>query len=262
MLYSETTGSHPWRILFVHGNSQSHKIWESICSEPLLSENYTLTRFDLPGHGNNLRSAEPEKDYSVQGMAGALQEMVKVYNKEPYVIVCHSLGTNIVAEIAADLENCKGIFMLGPDIIGGGVGIEDIFQNNPNIATFFTAEPGKEALDQLMDDQVFPDSAEKRNLLEEMYHAADPVVRTSLFNSIQNKEWIDEVMAVKQLNVPVALVYGDHETLCVPGYLDKTDLQKWRGEIIIVKDAGHCLHLDQPGKTAELVYAFCKDCFK
>jgi len=261
MLYSKSTGGHSRHIIFVHGNSQSHAIWDNVCSNTTLSESFSLTCVDLPGHGNNPHSKESGKDYSLQGMADALKKFFLAHDKVPYVIVCHSLGTNIVAEIAGHLYNCKGIFMVSPDIIGDGVTIEDIFQDNPNITTLFIAHPGKDALDKLMDDQVCNESTEKRNRLEEMYNAADPLVRPCLFTSIQNKEWIDEVTAIKKLNIPVAVIYGDHETLCVTHYLNKTGLQKWRNEIFIVADAGHCVHLDQPEKVTELIGLFCDDCF-
>ncbi|MDB5231463.1 MAG: alpha/beta hydrolase fold protein [Chitinophagaceae bacterium] len=109
MLFTQTFGSGSTHILFIHGNSQSGKVWEPLIQSANLANKYTLVTVDLPGHGQSFKSATPEIDYSLQGMANLLGDFLETFSMKEYLIVCHSLATNLVAEIAISLK-IAGVF--------------------------------------------------------------------------------------------------------------------------------------------------------
>jgi pimeloyl-ACP methyl ester carboxylesterase len=106
MLYYKSTGSGK-TIVFIHGNSQSAAIWDGLLDDPSLS-GYRLVRLDLPGHGQSFRSTDPEKDYTLKGMAVHLLDFLQSF--DDYIIIISSLAGNVVAEIINQLKGCKGLF--------------------------------------------------------------------------------------------------------------------------------------------------------
>lgn len=76
-------------ILFLHGNPDSSDIWGGII--PKLSPGYRCIAPDLPGFG---RSSAPEDfDYSLEGMAGFVDDLVTTLGiKEPVNLVVHDIG--------------------------------------------------------------------------------------------------------------------------------------------------------------------------
>src|ERR1035437_822822 len=100
MLNHQTKGSSNKKIIFVHGNSQSLHYWDEIIRNHTLVENYSLITMDLPGHGQSFRSKEPQKDYSLIGMAKYVKDFVSKFENEEYILIGNSLGTNLIGEIA------------------------------------------------------------------------------------------------------------------------------------------------------------------
>ncbi len=262
MLYSQTKGNHPRHILFVHGNSQSGEVWESVMYESTLTDHYSCTMVDLPGHGNSFRSTTPAVDYSLQGMAQHLKAFVAQYQDREYILVGSSLGTNLIGEIADSLMNCKGVLLVGADIIGEGIQLATIFQPNPNAATLFSADPTQESIDALVQDLAENLSEEQKILLERLFKNTDPLARTTLFESIAKEAWSDEIARLTACGFPIAVAYGANEKLCHTGYLNTSAIKKWKDQIFLIPDSGHCPQLDNPGKLGDLLADFAKDCFK
>jgi pimeloyl-ACP methyl ester carboxylesterase len=260
-LYSKVKGTNPKQIIFIHGNSQSLDIWDEVIEDENLGQ-YKLITMDLPGHGNSFVSTEVSKDYSIAGMSGHVKDFILPYSMNEYIIVANSAATNLVGEIAADLENCKGIFLTGASIIGATLSPTDILKPNLNAIPFFTAFPTDDAIDVMIDDGTYNMPPADKINCRDIFKKTDPAFREQWAASIARQEWTDEIKNLNALNVPVAVVYGDAENFTFIPYLDKTPLKKWRGKIIIVPNAGHFIQHDQPKLLAQLINEFAEDCFK
>jgi pimeloyl-ACP methyl ester carboxylesterase len=258
MLYYKTTGSGK-TIVFIHGNSQSTEIWNGFIDEPLLA-GYKLVRVDLPGHGQSFRSIDPEKDYTLKGMATHLLDFLQPF--DDYIIVINSLAGNLVAEIITQLKGCKGFFLTGASIIGKKVTVADIVKPNPFFSVTFTAQPTDEELEGLLTTwAVHINEASKKDYIK-LFWATDPAVRTQLGVAIALADWSDEVANLEQLEYPVAVVYGAEEKVVFADHLNKTDIKLWRDSIIEIPDAGHCCQLDQPAQLAGLISRYAADIFR
>ena len=260
MLYSETKGTGDKYIIFVHGNSQSLETWDAVINEESLNS-YTLITVDLQGHGKSNRSLKPETEYTLKGIGTQIRDFIAKYNEFEYVIVATSIATNFVAEIAADLANCKGLFLIGACMIGEGYTTANILQPNPNLAAFFTPYPADEEIDLLMNDMAhcIPDELKKK--CKNIFLSTDPLFRTTLSGAIAAEDWSDEIKNLENLSVPIAIVYGEEEKINQVNYLSNSAIKKWKNQILLIPGAGHFAHLDQPNVVADLLNDFAVDCF-
>lgn len=261
MLHSQTKGNGLKTIMFLHGNSQSSELWDDVINSGKLKD-YTLITVDLPGHGQSFTSKQPEKDYSLQGMALHVKEWIQQNDKNEYIVVANSLATCLIGEIAHILVNCKGIFLTGPNIIGEGILASDMLQPNPHITPLFTLHPSDEEIDKVLDEGSYNLSDNNKKKCRAIFKNTDPVFREQIFASLSKQEWTDEIKNLNELTAPVAIVCGEEEKFVNIHYLNKSSLRKWKDKIILIPNAGHLLQYDQPELLSELIKEFAADCFK
>lgn len=262
MIYSQTTGKGKQRIVFVHGNSQSHETWDDVITDPALNSRYSLTTLDLPGHGRSFRSKAPSADYSLGGLARHLAAFLNAWEAGGYLLVATSLGSNVVAEAMPFLLDCMGIFLLCPCIGGGPYTPANIMQPNPNLAACFLPYPTEEQLDAVLNDLTFESREEWKTKSRQWFLDTDPAFREAIGVSIANQEWSDEIKNLENAGIPVAIASGAADKLIRPTYLADASLTKWRNEIIVLPEAGHCLQLEKTPLVANLIGEFAEDCFK
>lgn len=261
MLYSTTTGSHGPHIIFLHGNSQSHRVWDGVLGQDALS-NVIKVAADMPGHGSSFRSDRPEVDYSMRGMAEHVAAFLAGYSEQGYIVVASSLATNYIAEKAYSLNNCKGVFLMGPCIIGESIIPAEIIMPNPNFAPTFEAEPDEAMLDALIADEAYHVSPELKAQLKSMYHDTDPQLRVQLGKSVAEQEYGDEIGNLWKQDIPIAVVYGADDKLINPDYMASLPLKMWKDKIIKIPKAGHCFQFDEPELLAKMIAEFAGECFK
>lgn len=106
---------HP--ILFIHGLGGSLSSWQLVMGT--LAGNHRMTAVDLPGHGDSSTSAP---GYSVAELANDLAEGVLASQRNPAILVGHSLGGAIALHLAISRPDLvAGLILidsagLGPDI--------------------------------------------------------------------------------------------------------------------------------------------------
>jgi len=258
MLYSKRSGEGK-TIVFIHGSSQSMVAWDRLVMEPVLAL-YSLLRVDLPGHGQSFWSEDPQRDYSLKGMAVHLEGFLGAI-EEDFVVVTNSLAGNLVAEIIFRLKKCKGLFLTGPSVIGHQFSVSEIAQPNPYFGVTFSADPEKEELEGLAGTLVADPSVSLKLKVIEMFRNTDPKVRLQLGVSIGSGDWGEEVDNLEKLSYPVAVVYGALEQVIFPDYLEGTKIDMWRDKVIKIPGAGHCCHLDKPAVLATLIHEYASTQF-
>lgn len=261
MLHHHIKGTGSKQIIFVHGNSASSKSWDLLFKQDCLVKHYKLIALDLPGHGLSFRSDQPGDDYSLKGLAKYILKFIRNYEQMPYLIVANSLGSNIIAEIAPQLRNCRGIFVTGSCVFGKGLSLENIFCPNPNVQACFNPQPSTEQILSLVEETVFSTSDEMKKIITDDFLNTDPLLRSALGNTIATQDYSDELQNLQDTGIPLAFVFGETDKLCQVHYLDKVDLKIWRDKVQLIKDSGHFSHIDQPKAMAELLNDFANDCF-
>lgn len=261
MLHSIRKGNAPQKIVFIHGSSSAMNYWDSALESNWLA-NYELITIDLPGHGKSPKSNFPERDYSIKGMPKFIAKFIKNEIKENYILVGHCFGTNIIGEIAGNLKGCKGVFLTNPVILGKGKQSSDILQPNSLITPYFVDYSSDADLKLLIDNATRCCDENGKQKLIVNYKNTDPKVRTVIAADVAALNYNDEITAIGKLKIPVAIAFGNEDTVTFPDYLDSISLKLWKNEIIKVPNAGHYLHSDQPELINEQLAQFAKECFK
>jgi pimeloyl-ACP methyl ester carboxylesterase len=81
--------------------------------------------------------------------------------------------------------------------------------------------------------------------------------------SFQTGGYKDEVAAIAQLSMPLAVVYGEQEQLINRNYTGGLAMPSlWRRELQLIPDAGHAPHWEQPSVFNRLLEDFVKETAK
>ena len=93
LAYLEQNPAAKKTIFFIHGNSASSGCWKKqFCSELLIA--YRLITFDLPAHGDSHASKEPDKDYTLGGVAVIVSDGINYLSNGPNILCGISLGNS------------------------------------------------------------------------------------------------------------------------------------------------------------------------
>ncbi|HAK12404.1 MAG TPA: hypothetical protein DCO78_10915 [Chitinophagaceae bacterium] len=249
-------------IIFIHGNSQSAKIWDNIIHHQAFAGFRTMA-INLPGHGGNLPEGWQDEDYTIPNKGMWLTSFLERAQLEEYILVGLSYASNIIGEMSAAL-GCKGIVLIGPTILGGPIGPEQVLLPNPFGQALMMAEVDMDVLEGWIRTQMLYPDEDVYSQMKMDYLQTQPGVRTTIPTVLANQALGDEIDRLFSFQVPIMVISGREEKNAVPGYLDNTMLAAnvWRGNTIIVSDAAHCVHLDQPELFVQLLLAFAGDVFK
>lgn len=83
--------------LLIHGTGAATHSWRDVM--PLLAEHYTVVAMDLPGHGFTKGSG---KSATLEGMATSVAALLDELKLTPAIIVGHSAGVAIAAQLILD----------------------------------------------------------------------------------------------------------------------------------------------------------------
>jgi len=85
-------------LLLIHGTGASTHSWRGLM--PLLAAHFSVVAMDLPGHG--FSDAAAASGMSLPGMAGAISALLAEIGVEPALVVGHSAGAAIAAQMILD----------------------------------------------------------------------------------------------------------------------------------------------------------------
>ena len=84
--------------LLIHGSGGATHSWRDFA--PLLARDFRLLSPDLPGHA--FTSSRRTPDLSLEGMADAVEELIKALDFSPRLVIGHSAGAVILARLIAE----------------------------------------------------------------------------------------------------------------------------------------------------------------
>lgn len=100
MLHYEQTGNGKENLILLHGFMENSLIWKYM--EPYLSDNFTITKIDLPGHGKSDIIAETQ---TMEFMAEEVKKVIAHLNISNFHLLGHSMGGYISLAYAEKYPN-------------------------------------------------------------------------------------------------------------------------------------------------------------
>ncbi len=260
--YLEQNSNSNKTIFFIPGNSVSSRTWRKQIGDPQFAD-YRLIAFDLPAHGDSGSFSDTNYVYSLPQlgklMAAALLQLI---NNRPYVIAGVSLGTNIVSEMLSTAIQPKGLVLAGPSVAGEKISVENIVKPGTHVGVVFMDDANSEDVKKYAAETSLSNDEEDLQLFLEDYWAVRKPFRSSLAQSIADKNYSDEILLLQQKNIPALMVFGEDEKVVENDYLNGVQLPLWKNKIFKIAGASHLVHIDQPKAFNKLMKDFVEECFK
>jgi 2-succinyl-6-hydroxy-2,4-cyclohexadiene-1-carboxylate synthase len=218
-------------LVFLHGFLGSMHQWQYIEKE--LSENYSILKVDLPGHG---LSPEFSKNYTLIDIAVLIDQILITEKIDQVHIIGHSMGGYLSAAFAkARPKKVSSITMIN-SIAGEDPTQRQLLRDR----SIKLIEKHQEAYINMAIGNLF--TAEERvtfkSRIEKMKEQAHHISITSIIQSlIAMRDRQESLMALKELHIPIVYLYGIKDEIISPQLIQQEcELLSIEGKII---NSGH-----------------------
>ncbi len=250
----ESEGRGP-PIVLLHSNSSSSRAFAKQLEGPL-GARFRLVAIDLPGHGNSDDARDPAL-YAIKTQAQTLKAAIDALGLADARYLGWSLGGHFVLELAPDLPKSKGFLIYGTPPLAFPPAMDQAFLPNPATRIGFTETIDRDQAAAYVAAFFRPGTADIPAFFVEDAMRADGRARAAVGASIAPGGYRDEVVVVRELKAPLAILHGSEEQLVNGAYLASLDAPTlWRGAVQIIPGAGHAPQWETPDAFDALVTAF------
>ncbi|WP_088285095.1 alpha/beta fold hydrolase [Kineosporia sp. A_224] len=250
-------------IVFLHGVLGSTRVWARLAAE--MSQDHFVLAPDLFGHG---MSAKPAGDYSLAGHAAVVRDLLDSLGLAQVTLVGHSLGGGIALEFTYLFPDRVDRLVL---VASGGLGREvNVLLRAPTlpgaelvlplVASGFARRQG----DKLARALAFvgvkgsTDVAEAWHGFEQL---ADGDGRRAFLATIRavvgyDGQRLSAAELLPRLHVPTLVVWGDKDRMIPLSHAQDAVALMPDARLVVLENAGHFPHLDQPERFVEAVREF------
>jgi pimeloyl-ACP methyl ester carboxylesterase len=231
-------GSKRGTIILLHGNSSSSKIYNCLFESNIAN---SLVAFDLPGHGKSGNISS----YSFSVLTKLLKDQIALEN-EPLLIVGTSLGGHLALEILPDIEDAKGIVIIGTPPIKKPLNVEEAFIQSESLLTFFDPSPPDEAVNLALNSLIEQSEVPEYMFMD--FKETDPKVRADLAVELSQGENVsDQHYIFSNDKRKKFIVHGRNDKIVNHNYLlDLIKNAKNKPEMVEIDNCGHIPSLDKP----------------
>jgi pimeloyl-ACP methyl ester carboxylesterase len=246
-------------VVFIHGNSSCKEVFSEQLNN-MDTRGYSFVSIDLPGHGGSDNALMPEVTYTIPGYAKIISEVLKILEIPNYSVVGWSLGGNIGIEMMGQGAPINAIMIMGAPPIGPGIeNIEKAYLPSSLEA------PGKADLSE----------SEMTDFVKAIYGTLKPIP-AALYQiakrtdgqarEIMIEHWMGGGPGHKQTHTvanwrnPLTIIQGENEPFVALNYLENIQWGNlWKGEIKIIKSAGHAPFIEKPIEFNNSLLTFIED---
>lgn len=263
--YYQQTGEGP-DVVLLHGVTGNMAIWPLINLMPTLAADFSVTAYDLRGHGY---SDTPSSGYTSADMAGDLVKVQRALGLGPMYVLGHSFG-GVIALHAA---------VLYPDAIAGLILSDPYFPALRHLETRmgqwsgwqdYKEQANRAGLEVTEEDwfdvgQLFQQTASLPPDRHEMFRkelgqaAMDRLARlaaTTCGDDVKAIAGLTEER-VRSVRHPVCALYGEGSPFLATARYLAENLANCR--MVLVPNAKHRAHEENPPAYVELVQAILRD---
>jgi 2-succinyl-6-hydroxy-2,4-cyclohexadiene-1-carboxylate synthase len=252
------TSSDNGCIIFLHGFTGCAKDWEEIIA--LLKTNLNLIAVDLIGHGQS-DSPTDVSYYTAGSIADQIHEILLHLVYKPIILAGYSMGGRTALSFAVKYPSMINGLILestGAGIIDENLRIERT-AGDEKLAEFIETHSMEEFVDNWMNLSLF-DS--QKNLPEEKQEQIRKQKlnnsKTGLANSLRgfsSGKMPPLFDNIKKLSLPTLLISGELDQKYT-GINNELENIFPSASHIIVKNAGHNVHLEQPSFFIDVINDF------
>lgn len=248
-------------IILLHGSNSSLHTWEPLVER--LGRTYRIVTLDLPGHG--LTGGTPDKDYSAEGMAAAIDVVAAKLGHDHFILGGNSMGGWVSWRYAlAQPTRVDALLLLdaagmplrqGEKAPESNVGFRILkYPAGRWLATQITP--------RTLVEQSLRGSVEKQAIVDEaMIDRYWELLRfpgnreATVLRAQLDRE---PAMAAKvgDIKVPTLILFGDKDRLINPSAAQTFHERIAGSEVVLLKNVGHLPMEEDPDATAAAIADF------
>ena len=220
---------------------------------PLLTDSYTVYALDLPGFGDS--PVNKNEEYNQRYMTNAIADFIVKNKLSKLTLAGESIGGVLCATIALSLPKKVN------QIFGEGVRRANLFarfiiwsMSLPAVGKVFTALENRLILWLIFRGGVYNKRAitfSYISLLSTSIRKSSNIYHTrNVFSNFSS--WSEAKKQYAKLNIPVTLVYGDHDWSTSEERLESRDLLNPK-KYVELENTGHFSFLEAPEKSANII---------
>jgi len=250
----ETMGRGPVALL-LHGTGASTHSFAGLMRQ--LAEHYTVVAPDLPGHA--LTRVPPAFEPSLENMATALGRLVERLDLRPSVVVGHSAGGALAAQLVLDRA-------VEPDMV---VGLAAALVPLPRLARALLA-PAAGLLSRSVGPELIASYAARTRRVDRIMRSTGSALSSHGLESyrrlVARPEHVGGALsmmahwdlralyeALPRIDVPFLLLCGEHDRAVPMTHARAASARLPRATVAVVARAGHLLHEEQPRRVSRLI---------
>jgi len=250
----ESPGQGP-AIVLIHGNSASSRAFAKQLDGPL-GARFRLVAIDLPGHGLSDDANDPAL-YALKAQARTLKAAIDSLKLADARFLGWSLGGHLVLELAPDLPKAKGFIIFGTPPLAFPPAMEEAFLPNPDMEIGFVETIDRDQAAAYVAAFFRPGAKDIPAFFVEDALRTDGRARAA---GAAPGSYADEVVVVRELKAPLAILHGSEEQLVNAAYFESLEAPTlWRGAVQTVPGAGHAPQWEAPDAFDALVTAFVEE---
>jgi N-formylmaleamate deformylase len=252
--YWRTGGDEKPKILLVHGFSDSGLCWAPVARG--LEDRYDLVMPDMPGHGLSFR---PERGLAPD-MAAVLAELILSLGLERPVVVGHSMGAMVSAELAARRpELARALVLEDPPWFPAGARPVPA-EGEPHPIAAWAKSLERRSLDELLVEYRREHPAWPEDLVRAMCEAKkrlDPGIIDSLdlLLGSRGQAWPS---VLRSISVPLLVLTGDPRlgAIVTPETAARVRELRPETQLVPVGGVGHLIRFDEPRAFMDALRSF------
>lgn len=245
-------------IVFIHGLGAAKEVFAHQYESPL-AQSYRLIGIDLPGHGDSDKPHDPEKAYSVQGLAVTLNELLNSLSVDRSIVVGWSLGGHVAIEMMQMFpERLMGVMTTGtPPLDHGTFAAFRGYQMRMDLLTALKNSMNAREADRLA-RTCYGSHFSDAHLAWMM--RTDMRLRPVFNRSVAQGTGPSQKTIVETSAVPLCIANGADDPIIRSGFFDTIDYANlWDHHAHILSDAGHAAFLAAPNRFNALLHRYATE---
>ncbi|MBI1920819.1 MAG: alpha/beta fold hydrolase [Geobacter sp.] len=246
-------------LVFVHGWAMSGRVWFFQTEE--LASSHRVVTLDLRGHGRSEPSSGP---FSMSLLAADLRGLMDGLALENAIVVGWSMGVQVVLEAFPSIrERVAGLVLVSgtprftsaadylhalPPVEARGMGVR--------LKRNFAATMGDFFRRMFVEGELDHDRYQ-RIVREVVIGGRQPSPETAL-DALRALQEADQRQCLPEIDVPVLLVHGDLDTICLPAASRYMTGQLSHARLEMMEGVGHAPFMSRPGEFNHMLMDFTR----
>ena len=250
-------GSTGSPIVLVGGFLEPTSVWERLA--PLLAREHRVYALDLAGFGYSERAGT----FTLAAWSDQVQAFLAAFGIRRPVLVAHSLGAGVIAEVARRTPgSVRGIVLADGDARrgGGGPGWLRHLLVDPYRTSLIRLALGSDLVVEQVLDEAYGSHRPRIDARErDRWRRPFRVEGTERALGIMAGRTIPglELAQIREISVPATLIWGQQDS-SVPLASGRITAAVLHAEVTVIPGAGHLSMLTDPGPFARAVLRFVR----